>query len=122
MPRRLRTGRAARQEGGEWLAAPVGEGQEGSLSATVLVGYTLEAATCGLLKASTHRVVAPTGDTGGRVSVAYRQRARPQALLEPCVIARGERPPSPHPTSSCVLPAHSALGRYLRAFDQHAKK
>eukprot|EP00775_Hariotina_reticulata_P014545 gene14545-14674_t len=73
---------------GSWISAPVGPRQM-----MVMVGHALSWATAGKLPAVVHRVVVGTDDSGvggssigGRLSLAFKLRPAPTAVLDPSVI------------------------------------
>ena len=73
-------GLEALSEGGEWVRMDLGEGgrplDEGC--AVVFAGLTLEAATAGLFRATTHRVA----NRGARTSLVAKIRAASDAVLD----------------------------------------
>jgi isopenicillin N synthase-like dioxygenase len=62
------------------------------MRAVVMVGSTLEHATGGILKATTHRV---RQSSVGRLSVAFRQRAHRLAKLDAAMLWEGEASSAP---------------------------
>lgn len=81
---------------GVWSAVPA---SGGAMTAVVMVGRTLEHATGGVLKATTHRVPhAPVG----RQSVAFHQRAHRAATLDTTMLWAGEASATIHVLEACT--------------------